>query len=97
MYHQWLSVPLLVTALWLSVVLPLHAQPAQIQVKKQEGSPVQDLTLAEREALNDPLFLIVLKEHADAITLAKIEEFLLPPADHAARLRRRRADSIGNA
>ena len=81
MYHQWLSVPLLVTALWLSVVLPLHAQPAQIQVKKQEkeGSPVQDLTLAEREALNDPLFLIVLKEHADAITLAKIEEFLLHP------------------
>lgn len=66
-------------ALMLLVVSPFRARQATPTLKKQakETSTIEDLTATERESLNDPFFHLVLKDNAGAITLAKVEEFLL--------------------
>ncbi len=43
-----------------------------------EGEPAQILSAAERGQLGDPVFNLVLKEHADVVDFGKIEELIQP-------------------
>jgi hypothetical protein len=59
----------------LALATALIAQPV---LKKQvkDGAPLQDLTAAERSALGDPLFRLVLKDHPGELRLDEIERLI---------------------
>ncbi len=62
------------------VVVQAQPSPPKPALLKQatEGSPPQAMTDAEKAQLKDPLFQLVLKDHADAKTLTAINQFLKP-------------------
>ena len=56
-------------------------QPQPILLAQaRDNEPARNLTGGEFAALGDPFFLLVLKDHVDAVTLADIERFLQPDA-----------------
>jgi hypothetical protein len=57
---------------------PQPPEPSPVALLKQErvGAPAVPLTSAELAALGDPLFNLVLREHAGATTLAQVESLL---------------------
>jgi Putative peptidoglycan binding domain len=67
--------------IWSSYPIDAQAQPVPTPVLLQqlnEQSAPQPLTEADRAQLNDPLFQLVLKDHADATTLTALKQFLKP-------------------
>jgi hypothetical protein len=58
---------------------PATAQaPAPLMAQDTDRSPVRPLTPAKRDALGDPLFELVLKDHADTTSLDAVENLLQP-------------------
>ncbi len=59
--------------------MPTAAQsPTPLLARDRDDSALRGLTTAERDALGDPLFRLVLKDHADATTLDATEKLLQP-------------------
>ena len=55
------------------------ASPQPISFQESTGGPVRELTAGEMAALTDPLFKLVLEQHADtALTLSELQRRLLP-------------------
>jgi hypothetical protein len=76
--------------IWTSQPIAAHAQPvttpspapkpALLQQLNDQSAP-QPLPAADRALLNDPLFQLVLKDHADATTLTALNQFLKPTGE----------------
>lgn len=69
----------------LLLTLAIACKPAFAQVptgvllqQKSDSTPVESLTDQERAALADPLFNLVLKDHADVINLSDLEDLIQP-------------------
>ena len=69
----------------LVLTLALASKPAFAQIpigvllhQKSDLSSVESLTPQQREALADPLFNLVLKDHADVTSLSAIEDLIQP-------------------
>jgi len=57
---------------------PVTAQAVLPLSQERDGAPARNLTTAEFNALGDPFFNLVLREHADVIKLSEIENLLKP-------------------
>jgi hypothetical protein len=71
--------------IWTSHAIAAHAQPAPTPAPKpsllqqlNDQIVPQPLPATDRAQLNDPLFQLVLKDHADATTLTTLNQFLKP-------------------
>lgn len=66
----------------LAYYVALSAQPLQLLLLKQDrdGAPAQNLSAAELSSLGDPLFNLVLRDHADATSMSAIEKLIQPDA-----------------
>ncbi|MCU0568165.1 MAG: peptidoglycan-binding protein [Oculatellaceae cyanobacterium Prado106] len=78
----WMAIALIVGLVWLSGASVAFAQPAPnpVPLLKQvnDSTAPQPMTAAELADLKDPFFQLVLKNHADAVTLPAINQFLKP-------------------
>jgi hypothetical protein len=59
-------------------MLPIAANAAPILAQSNDQSAPQPMTEADLAKLNDPLFQLVLKDHAEVKTLADVTKFLKP-------------------
>src|SRR5580765_1573523 len=78
MSHYRRTTALVGLVTWASLLNSASADPVTLSKQLRDGEPAQQMTAAEFAALRDPLFLLVLKDHADLIRLSQIEDRLQP-------------------
>jgi hypothetical protein len=78
--RSWVAIVLsFVSVLWINAAQSQPVPPKPVLTKQATNTaPPQPMTEAERADLKDPLFQLVLKDHADVKTVAQINQFLKP-------------------
>jgi hypothetical protein len=92
--RSWVAIVIgFFAVLWINAAQSQPAPQTVLTKQSTNTAPPQPMTEAERAELKDPLFLLVLKDHANVKSIAEINQFLKPAGQEVFVVDERIADA----
>jgi Putative peptidoglycan binding domain len=90
----WVAIVIgFISVLWINAAQSQPVPAPALTKQATNTAPPQPMTAAERAELKDPLFQLVLKDHANVKTVAEINQFLKPAGQNVFVVDERIADT----